>query len=168
MPIVLHGTPFYDIQVGSTPINSVWVGANKVWERFPYRPDTGWEDASRIKTTSGYNPVATIRSNVLTVNYDVTLKITVSANSNHYHGEKQFVEFQSDPGGGYPDGLLFRWGYDGSPFGTVYTASLSRGDDIRMQYRTLKHDRACSATTTIMDANNQALDTSTGYVILDV
>ena len=34
MSIFIGGTEITDIQIGSTAINSVYVGANKVWERF--------------------------------------------------------------------------------------------------------------------------------------
>lgn len=51
MPIFIGGTEIKDIKIGSTVINTVWIGATKVWERLSVTmtPSTGNDSALAIE-----------------------------------------------------------------------------------------------------------------------
>lgn len=93
MDIYVGGNRINDIKIGSTAINSVWVGANQVWSRTLVLPESGWNNVSG--TSLGQS-----LSNTVTFTHSATITVTISSTGSN--GSFNSVQAQVNTGSGWP------------------------------------------------------------------
>ena len=187
MPIYVGGNLIKDIKIGSTAINSVWIGGSRVWSRTLINPESGWNSGSG----SQGNDRTPFYSNTVTIVVPCTLKFTMVAhsgqtganqtvaNSGHTH-TYQTNAVEVNTGSGWP-GLTsvggwsipaspYRWGYAGVSYGSSRTISLNVGDQVRLSYHfgesatfggSITRYSFIKTTTTVQDnATQQIIDSN--------
>lgn len=160
MEIYVGGNKINDIVIGSTPINSVWVGANQVWSRSIILPSTGWESTSSTGVDNGYAHY----SNAVTINKACSLKFTTTGLTNNSTNNTTYLEINT--GSGWPSTTPspHLWGDGGNEFdvsyGSTKTISFNHGDRVRFNYYIRASNSYVNVTSYVEDAaDNSVIDT---------
>ena len=158
MSIFIGGNEIKDIKIGSTAINSVWIGANRVWLRTLLNPETGWNNSS----SSGTGNSGSHYSNTVTITQACTLKFTASALSGNSNSNTTYVEVNT--GSGFPSSgySSYYWGEGGISnndvaYGTDIIVALNAGDQVRYNYFVRASGTEINSSITVKDNSDQSV-----------
>ena len=162
MDIYVGGNRINDIKIGSTAINSVWVGANQVWSRTLVLPESGWNSTS----SSGTSNSGAKYTNTVDITQNCQLKFSISALS----GDDTFVSntnlqtyIEVNSGSGFPvsGGSPYYWGTgfltNNVSYSTDYTLSLNAGDEVRIMYWLGQSGKTTRNRITVRDNSDQSI-----------
>ena len=147
MDIYVGGNRINDIKIGSTAINSVWVGANQVWSRTLVLPESGWNNVSG-------NSLGQTLSNTVTFTHSATITVTISSTGSN--GGFNSVQAQVNTGSGWPisGAGSAQWGHNRSAFGTALSLTVNGGDQMRFEYFVSQSGSSINTTGVVMEGSD--------------